>query len=466
VLCGEYKLLGREPRQDQAGEVVSDLVSRLRGIVRPSGAGSTPRRELTYEPERPSEVLIDPGRVAAVLGGEPLGDGRHACVRVRRRYEVDRHHGSLPISECRCERLDLLASLDASLEQCAAPLLFFDLETTGLSGGAGTLAYLVGCAWFDAGALQLEQYLLTTFASERALLAHFADRVSECGTLVSYNGRTFDAPLLEMRWQFHRARAPFSGKPHADMLHPARRLWRARASDPEGGCRLSTLEEVLFGVVRVNDVPGFEIPSRYFRFLRSGDARPLEPVLEHNRMDLVSLAAVTARALALVEHGSAACRDGWERVALGRLFDRLGDEARSMECLEIASRDGDREVRVEALARLASRHRRARRHEEAAAAWQQVLALTECDRAGARGRAIAREAAEALAVHQEHRARNLQAARELARAALTLERTRSGADALEYRLKRLDRKIGGGEKARLRQDPGGRRGGSSAPLLE
>jgi uncharacterized protein len=438
---------------------MSDLVSRLRGIVRPgsgTGPSSTPegRRDLTYEPERPSEVLIDPERVATVLGGEPLGDGRSACVRVRRRYEVDRRHGSFPMSECRCDRIDLLSSLDGSVEACTAPLLFFDLETTGLSGGAGTMAFLVGCAWFDEGALQLEQYVLTTYAAERALLAHFAERVHASGTLVSYNGRTFDAPLLEMRWQFHRSRAPFAGKPHADMLHPARRLWRARAADPDGGCSLSTLEEVLFGVERVGDVPGFEIPSRYFRFLRSGDARPLEPVLEHNRMDLVSLAAVTARALALVEHGSPACRDGWERLAVGRLYERLGDPGRAMDCFEEASRDGNRDVRVEALARIASRHRRARRHAEAAEAWQQVFALTtDADHAGPRGRAIARDAAEALAVHHEHRARNLEAARELARTALRLEHTRSGAASLEYRLKRLERKMGGQRK-------------SDAPLLD
>jgi uncharacterized protein YprB with RNaseH-like and TPR domain len=417
---------------------VSDLVSRLRGIVR-SGA---PRRELTYEPERPTEVLIDPERVALALGGEPLGEGRAACVRVRRRYETDRRHGTLPIAECQCGRVDLLASLDPSADDCAAPLLFFDLETTGLSGGAGTMAFLVGCAWFDQGALQLEQYLLTTVAAERALLTHFAERVHGCGTLVSYNGRTFDAPLLEMRWQFHRSPAPFAGKPHADVLHATRRLWRARAADSDGGCRLSTIEQVLFDVARVNEVPAFEIPSRYFRFLRTGDARPLEPVLEHNRMDLVSLAAVTARALALVEHGSRACRDGWERLALGRLFERRGAHDRAMECFEEAARDANREIQVEALARMASRLRRARRHIEAAEAWQQVFALTSAvDGAAPRGRALARDAAEALAIHHEHRARNLKAARELARAALRLERTRSGVEALQYRLQRLERKI-------------------------
>jgi hypothetical protein len=431
---------------------VSDLVTRLRGIVRP---GHSTARELTYEPERPSEHRIDPERVAHVLGGEPLGEGRSACVRVRRRYEMDRRHGEVSISACGCDRVDLLRLLDPSVETCAAPLLFFDLETTGLSGGAGTLAFLVGCAWFDEGALQLEQYLLTSYAAERALLAHFADRVAACGMLVSYNGRTFDAPLLDMRWQFHRSRAPMGGKPHADMLHPARRLWRTRAPDPDGGCSLATLERLLFGVERVNDVPGFEIPSRYFRFLRSGDAAPLEPVLEHNRMDLVSLAAVTARGLVLVAQGSPACRDGWERLALGRLLDRHGDTERAMLCFEVAAADPSRDVRVEALARIAARHRRARRHAEAAEAWQQVFALTHEEQHGSpRARLLARDAAEALAVHHEHRARNLEAARELARKALALERSRRGAVALQYRLRRLERKMGvqqtgGDEAARL-----------------
>ncbi|HSL23999.1 MAG TPA: ribonuclease H-like domain-containing protein [Vicinamibacterales bacterium] len=422
---------------------MSDLVARLRGIVRP-GPPRAPGRELTYEPERPSEVIIDPERVATVLGGEPVGEGRHACVLVRRRYEADRRHGDVTIADCCCERVDLLRSLDPSLESCSTPLLFFDLETTGLSGGAGTLAFLVGCAWFDVGALQVEQYLLTTYAAERALLSHFAGRVDASGMLVSYNGRTFDAPLLDMRWQFHRARGPLGSRPHADMLHPARRLWRARATDPDGGCRLSTLEQVLFGVERIDDVPGFEIPSRYFRFLRSGDARPLEPVMEHNRMDLVSLAAVTARALSLVEGGSAACRDGWERLALGRMLERDGNPERAMECFEDAARDEACDVRVEALARIAARHRRARRHAEAAEAWQEVLALTDANSDwNARGRVLARDAAEALAIHQEHRARNLQAARELARAALRLERTPHGTSALRYRLQRIQRKMMG-----------------------
>lgn len=410
----------------------------------PETRGPGPERELRYEAEAPSTRGIDPERVAAILGGEPLGEGRAACVRVTRRYESDRRHGDVRLADCGCDRLDVLRMLDPSAAESAAPLLFFDLETTGLSGGAGTLAFLVGCAWFDAGALHVEQYLLTTYAAERALLAHFAERVRNAGTIVSYNGRTFDAPLLDMRWQFHRTRSPLADKPHADMLHSARRLWRTRAhdgEDSEARCSLSTLEQALFGVERINDVPGFEIPSRYFRFLRSGDASPLEPVMEHNRMDLVSLAALTARAMALVDGGSEACRDGWERLALGRLLLRLSDAPRALICFERAAGDPVRQVRAEALARIAAHHRRERRHAEAAEAWQQVFALTGESQSTSRARALARDAAEALAVHHEHRARDLEGARQLAIAALRLERTRSGSASLKYRLKRIERKM-------------------------
>src|SRR5262249_21349204 len=173
------------------------------------------------------------------------------------------------------------------------------------------------------GAFQVRQFLLTSYASERALLAAVADCFADATLLVTYNGKTFDVPVMETRWLFHRIPPPLDTIRHFDMLHPARRLWKSReAGVDNGGCRLGTLEHVLCGVTRVGDVPGMEIPSRYFRFLRSGDARPLEPVLEHNRLDLISLAAVTAHAVELAQGGSARCRDAAEALALGKVLER------------------------------------------------------------------------------------------------------------------------------------------------
>jgi hypothetical protein len=189
-----------------------------------------------------------------------------------------------------------------------------------------------------------------------------------------------------------------------------------------------------------------DIPARYFRFLRSGDACPLEPVLEHNRLDLISLAAVSANAVRLVQEGSASCRDALEALALGRVYERAAAFDRAVDCYRRAADEADTalDVRAEALYRIAVRMRRERRFDDAAGVWRSILDLAE------RGRrrsplvaALRQVAAEALAIHQEHRARDYSGARELA--LLVLEEIDGEdsrhLDATEHRLARLDRKI-------------------------
>jgi uncharacterized protein YprB with RNaseH-like and TPR domain len=480
-----------------------DLSSRLRAIVK----GGPPRtlRELTYEPDTGGyEAVMDVSRVGAILGGRPAETSFGQCLVIDRRYESDRFHGGIRIGECEVEDFASLAILDPSLAafhpsahkaragdpgwgqtpevelrasavqiddsaQCVgAPLrtrrtIFIDLETTGLSGGAGTVAFLVGCGYFDLGAFQVRQFLLTSFAAERALLAAVADFFDGADLIVTYNGKTFDVPVMETRWLFHRLQMPLGEVPHFDMLHPARRLWKTRVAirqtqatalgtSEDSGCRLTTLERTLFNVTRVGEVAGFEIPGRFFRFLRSGDPRPLEAVLEHNRLDLVSLAAVMARALQLARDGAGACRDCAEALALGRVYERAGTDdrvqeragalARAEACYARAAESGTAEVKGEALYRLALRCRRERRFEEAAAIWRQVIELTEPRgiRRIAGLAALRRFAAEALAIHHEHRERDLEGARELALFALS-EADGQRIDGVRHRIARLDRKI-------------------------
>jgi hypothetical protein len=462
-----------------------DLTSRLRAIVqgglpkpgpRPDsdqGPGHPSVRELTYEPDTGGyEAVMDVARVGAILGGRPADTAFGQCLVIDRRYEADRFHGAIRIGECDVDDFTSLAVLDPSLAAACgqtpivAPsvggiagfprTIFIDLETTGLSGGAGTVAFLVGCGYFDLGAFQVRQFLLTSFTSERALLAAVAEFFSGADLIVTYNGKTFDVPVMETRWLFHRLEMPLGGVPHFDMLHPARRLWRMRAGSAgdieDAGCRLTTLERTLFNVTRAGDVPGFEIPGRFFKFLRSGDPRPLEPVLEHNRLDLVSLAAVMARAVHLAREGHAACRDGAEALALGRVFERAGVDdrfygragalARAEACYTRAAESRAAEVKGEALYRLGIRHRRERRFTEAAIVWRQVVELTEprgIRRVGALGE-LRRFAVEALAIHHEHRERDLNGARELALFALQ-EADGRRVDGVRHRLARLDRKI-------------------------
>jgi tetratricopeptide (TPR) repeat protein len=199
-------------------------------------------------------------------------------------------------------------------------------------------------------------------------------------------------------------------------------------------------------------VPGFEIPSRFFRFLRSGDPSPLEPVLEHNRLDLVSLAAVTSHALRLTAGGEAACKDGIEALAVGCVLERAGLLDRAESCYRRAAESRCIETRAEAFYRLGLRCRRERRFGEATVWWRELLALTDApvrrrDRTLGALRAFA---IEALAIHQEHRERNLKSARELALFALDDDDAdRDRAAGMRHRLARLDRKLARKKNAQL-----------------
>jgi uncharacterized protein len=435
-----------------------DLSSRLRAIVR-SGP-QQPARELTYEPDTGGyQATFDIDRVGELLGGRPVTTAFGRCLAIERRYESDRWHGDIRIGDCELRFGQGLSVLDPALPAAADRLaasepaptraMFIDLETTGLSGGAGTVAFLVGLGFFDAGAFQVRQYLLTSYASERALLCAVSECFGDVDLIVTYNGKTFDVPVMETRWVFHRMELPLGGIPHFDMLHSARRLWKVRESPAgyldDGGCRLSTLERTLFDVQRIGDVPGLEIPGRFFQFLRSGDPRPLEPVLEHNRLDLVSLAAVTARAVRLAEQGVEACRDAGEALALGRVYERAGAMAGAECCYERGTGSEVAEVRAESLYRLGLRHRRERRFDKAAVVWRELLALVEArgNRASAVLESLRQFAIEALAIHHEHRARDYAAAHELTAGALEEISDAAGRrkENMRHRLARLERKL-------------------------
>ena len=424
-----------------------DIVKNHRSPVPVVSTGATePVHDRSLQTSRAGDLVT----AAITLGGAVVERNDGAVIVVDREYRADMLHGRLPIGEIvstisgGLDAMKLMAQAWPAAHGIDGRLLFLDLETTGLFGGAGTQAFLVGCAAIEGTSIRVRQFLLPGFEHERAVLSEFQDWAKAHGTLCTYNGRSFDVPLIETRFMFNRVPCPLDGVPHLDMLHAARRLCRQRplttgTPDPDdSSCSLGVLEKHIAGVHRVGDVPGYEIPSRFFKFVRSGDARPLEAVMEHNRLDLISLAAVLARAITLIGSGPSAAVTAQEAYGLARVYERAGAhenaEAALLRTIEFARRvGGEPEVHGEALRRLAWIRRRTRRPHEAAEAWSELAVLPRCA-AGLR-----REAKEALAIHHEHRLKDLQAAR---RHALDLLTEGVGNPSrLQHRLDRLERKL-------------------------
>ena len=444
-----------------------NLGERLRGVVRP-GRSAQPDALRVPHPNAAPALWTLRGRdaeeagyepwdranancAAEVLGGEWRESRGHRYVAVDRRYPVGHRLGRVSVGDCLpaedgfWPRLSLLMADAADSVAARGRMLFVDLETTGLAGGAGTYAFLVGFGWFEDAAFRVRQFLLTSYAVERVLLEEVAVLAAQAGALVTYNGKTFDLPLLETRFLFHRMSVPFSAVPHLDMLHHARRLWRPLAAcesreqgegRSEATCRLSAVEEAVLGHVREDDVPGFEVPSRYFHYVRTGDARPLGAVFEHNRLDLLALAMLAATAATLLEEGPDASRTAHEALGLGRLYERGGMTEEARACFTRAVRlGGSPMTQAEALRAYAVSCRRARQFDTAADAWQGILALRGCPPH------ITKDATEALAVHHEHRLRDFHTARLFAMHSLQLTLNAARREAAQHRVARLDRKL-------------------------
>jgi uncharacterized protein len=313
-------------------------------------------------------------------------------------------------------------------------LVFMDTETTGLSGGAGTTVFLVGGGWIDGGAVRVRQVLLSDFPAEPDFLERVASLL-RASVWVSYNGRAFDAKLLEARFLMNGL-PPLSSE-QLDLLHWARRLWRRAL----GSCSLSSIEASVLDRGRADDIPGVEIPERYFRFLRHRDARELHGVFEHHRLDIVSLVHLFARIESVLRDPlGASSGSGAQEVdapgldapevdayQLGRWL-LLSDEENAVRLLERAARSDDLAYAERAgllLARFHRRHRRAARALEALAPLLSAARLPVVE--------------QAAKIH-EHDLRDPRAAYLVVEEYLRACPDAAGHPALAHRLERLRRK--------------------------
>ena len=260
------------------------------------GVGSHPRLRRVQDPTQhnqdlstlsTSDIPEHYNNLAHTLGGELIAKHAGAYCMVRTFYPGTYRHGRLMLPTEQLERsLTRSAFAMKELPGCVkvSSLLFVDTETTGL-GGSGTVAFLVGCASVTENGFEIRQYLIPDYSDETAMLEALLEEFTPDKTLVTYNGAAFDLPLLRGRMIVNRVTRELAMADHIDLLHAARRLFRRRLRD----CSLTNVERELFGFYRENDVPGHLVPSIYFEWLDSRRLDGLTGVLEHNRLDIVSL---------------------------------------------------------------------------------------------------------------------------------------------------------------------------------
>lgn len=259
-----------------------------------------------------------------VLGGRMLETHHGETYVVEKHYAIGAPHGQ--------GKIQIEASLDAVgrwlnnehiVQLPAQAFAFIDTETTGLSGGTGTYAFLIGVGRFEAGEFHLAQFFMHDPVEESAQLAALEEFIAPCQALVSYNGKTFDIPLLNTRFTSQGLRSPLKDMAHIDLLHLARRLWRDRLPSRT----LGNIEVSILDASRSEeDVPGWLIPSLFFDYLRSGDARPLQGVFYHNELDVISLAALLNHIASLLQDPlQTSCTYGVDLISLARLFEDMRD---------------------------------------------------------------------------------------------------------------------------------------------
>jgi uncharacterized protein YprB with RNaseH-like and TPR domain len=411
------------------------LKERLELLVAATTARSRGRRSIG-PPTRPLEEIIE---------GQRIQNDHGEFFLVESDLHLETRHGEMPLS-----RFRTLVPGSVGILTGEAPLdsfdltraVFLDTETTGLAGGTGTAAFLVGLGFVEGDRFRVRQYFMRDYHEEPALLAGLAEDLGRFPFLVTFNGKMFDVPLLETRFRLDRGRFPLSEAPHLDLLHPARRLWKARLES----CRLQTLESEILGVRRRGDVPGEAIPGIYFDYVRGRGAEAMARVLEHNRLDIVSLAALAVEACRWIEEGAA--EDPRDVLSLARVLERARLYERSEAAYRRAVACDRGALRTAALVRLASRAKRAGDHARAADLWAEAAASGDL------------LALRELAIHHEHRSRDLAASLAAVERGLVLVEGRPGSSRLaadfarrRERIRRRMSRGGGGTAARRPAPP-------------
>ncbi len=371
-----------------------------------------------------------------ILSGEEVENEYGRFFLVSNIMRGSSRHGHRNIREAFDFSMSVAAMLakNPGIGECIpSDALFLDTETTGLAGGTGTMAFLIGLGWFEEGHFHVRQILARDFGEEKAALAYLKEIAGKKKFLVTFNGKAFDINLLSTRFIMNRMQADLAGLPHLDLLFPSRRILGHRLEN----CRLATLEADILGVQREGDIPGWEIPQRYFDWLRKRDPLLLADIFEHNRLDVVSMATLTAHLVEVLDaRAMAQYVENDDYLAAAGLLLKLSHNDGVEKILDIFRGSSCSGFSMQSKRKLAQLYKRTGKIYEAAKIWQEMI---ECGH-------IDFYAVSELAKWLEHRVRDYPAAGALIERALNQADIFSAdeMESLRHRLKRLNARLTAG----------------------
>jgi uncharacterized protein YprB with RNaseH-like and TPR domain len=295
-----------------------------------------------------------------------------ACFVIENSYPVSYLYGGYRLGDaCDINIADLkrvCGEIDSSLG--LQDFLFLDTETTGLSGGTGTVAFLVGLGFFRESSFVIRQYFMRDYNEEAAMLEAINGLMAGYKALVTFNGKAFDWNLLSSRFITNRMRCRLKNPPNLDLLFPARRLWKLKLES----CSLSSLEENILDEYRVDDIPGALIPSVYFEYLESRNASEIMKVTRHNGQDILSMVPLLVKIASMLDNPLSESCEGEELLGLGRIFEANGEFNMVIDCFESCMKSEDRTVKGIAAKRLSDIYKRSGNYGKAVEHWNSILA--------------------------------------------------------------------------------------------
>jgi uncharacterized protein YprB with RNaseH-like and TPR domain len=395
---------------DDLQEQLAILRRKIRQIDR-KFAAPRPKTEPAPVPQ-PEDFAPLHHFIDEFMSGEVVETPHGTHFETEKLYARHRRHGSMDISTLGELPDDLLDSLSDGVIPRANPArwAFLDTETTGLATGSGTYAFLIGVGRIAPDGFRIRQFFMRDFSEEASLLHALEEHLAQFDVMVTYNGKSYDQPLLETRFRMMRRQPPFERLAHMDLLFGARRLWKLRLES----CRLVELENQILGFEREGDLPGEMIPYVYFEYLRTKQAVRLVPIFHHNCIDILTLACLTAIVpLAFRSPEDAPLEHGADWVGLARWLLKAERREDALSLLRRAVQRGlSDDLLFSTLWEIATIEKRLGRHDAALAAFTELASARNPHRVAA---------LQELAKHYEHREKNYAMALEFTRTALQLE---------------------------------------------